>query len=165
MLLVPQSLLAMQTVGVQVPVVAEPAHANAVAGVAEFGHSLFTPQAMFEHAPTTAPAQVAPKPQSASFLHEVLLVRAAADTWKSLNTTRPHCAAGAALTGVLNVIARSMSAGFVWARFLSHPYIQRWLRRAVCASCRGSVMLICPSVGVAPMFLSHCANEAPFGKV
>jgi hypothetical protein len=147
----------MHAVGVHVPVVCAPAHEKAV------GQSAATSQGVFEQLPRDAPTQVAPTAQSVFDLQVV--ARAAADTWKSLNTTRPHCDAGAAFTGVLNVIARSMSGESVWLLFLSQPYIQRWLRRAACASWRGSVMFIWPSAVVAPMFCSHCANAAPFGKV
>jgi hypothetical protein len=117
------------------------------------------------HTPFTGGRQVAPNPQSVSALQAPLLVTSAsADTWKSLNTTRPHWLAAAAATGVLNVMLRSML--FV-AEPLDLPYIQRWLGglMADLASWRGSLIVICPSVVEAPTLMSHCAYAAPLGNV
>jgi hypothetical protein len=67
-------------------------------------------QLCLSQVPTTGGVQVAPNPQSVSALHALLvLTSASAETWKSLNTTRPHWSAAAAVTGVLNVMLRSMS--------------------------------------------------------
>ena len=78
-----------------------PVHAND-----PFGQSALVPHASWHWpiAPVFEPPHVAVTPQSAFAMHWfVLPTSALADTWKSLYTTRPHCAVDAARSGVLNV--------------------------------------------------------------
>jgi hypothetical protein len=115
-----QSLSLTQVSGTHAPVTA-PLHVDP-----ESEQSEVVLHVWFVHTPFTGGMHTAPKPQSVSALHAPLLVtRASAETWKSLNTTRPHWLAGVAATGVLNVMLSSMS-GVVVAT-LDLPYIQRWL--------------------------------------
>jgi hypothetical protein len=154
-----QGLLPEQVSGTQVPL-EPPEH---VAPLIEQSSS--SSQVWVEHVPTTGGMQVEPNPQSVSTLHAplLLLTRASADTWKSLNTTRPHWLVGVAATGVLNVMLSSMSS-VDDPRAL--PYIQRWLGGLMAdrASQRGSLIDICPTVDDAPTLRSHCANASPLGK-
>ncbi len=82
------------------PVVAPP-HAND-----GFGQSALVPHGSLHWptAPPVAPTHVPPKPQSTLLMHWLVLPTSAlAETWKSLYTTRPHCALAAEPSGVLNV--------------------------------------------------------------
>ena len=97
---VPQVLFEVHAVWLHVPVVA-PVHANdpfGQLGVVPHGSS------HWPIAPGVAPWQVAEKPQSTLSMHWLVVpISALAETWKSLKTTRPHCAFDAAPRGVLNV--------------------------------------------------------------
>jgi hypothetical protein len=119
-LLPEQSLSLVQVSATQAPVTG-PLHVDP-----ESEHPALDEQASFVHTPFTGGKHVAPNPQSVSTLQAPLPVTSAsAETWKSLNTTRPHWLAAVAATGVLNVMLSSMSG--VVVAFLDLPYIQRWL--------------------------------------
>lgn len=84
---VPHVLSVVQVVGWQLPGTA-PSHAKVVFGQSELVRhgSLHCPVA-----PGFAPIHFAPNPQSVLLRHAVEeLMFAFADTWKSLNTIRPH---------------------------------------------------------------------------
>jgi hypothetical protein len=130
----------------------------------ESEQSVCETQDSVEQVPSSGGEHTAVTPQSLSLAHApVPLTRASAETWKSLNTTRPHWLAAVAATGVLNVMLRSMSVDELPDEL---PYTQRWLGGLIAdfASWRGSLMVILPSVEDAPTLTSHCANAVPLGN-
>src|SRR5882724_7439037 len=91
-----QSLLLTHAAGWHEPLIA-PAQ---VAAPSEQSEEV--PQPSVWHVPTMGGEHTEVTPQSVSPLHAPPpLTSASAETWKSLNTTRPHWLAAAAVTGVL----------------------------------------------------------------